>query len=368
MTTGKPSNPKVSVVCVTYNQEQYIRQTLDGFVMQKTDFAFEVIIADDCSSDNTPAIIEEYSQKYPDIFKPILRRKNVGVLQNFLGALRASKGDYIALCEGDDYWTDPEKLQKQADFLDNNKTYALCFHPVKVVFENNEKETEVFPKLRDKSKFTLELLLKQNFIQTNSVMYRRQTYEVMPENIMPVDWYLHVYHAKYGNIGFINRTMSVYRRHPGGLWWDSYNDLDSIWRKHGLAHLELFIEMLKLYGNNKTYRSIINNSLYMMFVNLIHTDEKYKEGMYARAAKKFPEASDDFAFYIHDRLSKRELEIEDLKQQNQRDRQKTDEAYIQLHEKEEAIKRMDQELSRIKTSRLWKLRNLLARIMGKPVD
>ena len=110
--------PLVSVCCVTYNHADFIKQTLEGFVTQKTNFPFEVIIADDCSTDGQQDIIKEYAKKYPDIIKPIFHSHNTGSYQNLLDAASACKGKYVAMCDGDDYWTDENKLQKQADFID----------------------------------------------------------------------------------------------------------------------------------------------------------------------------------------------------------------------------------------------------------
>ena len=118
----------VTVICLTYNHEKYIRECIDGFVMQKTNFAYEVIIHDDASTDNTAEIIKEYQQKYPDIIIPILQTENqyskkVPIGKTFI--YPRAKGKYIALCEGDDYWIDPYKLQKQVDFLEDNPDYVL---------------------------------------------------------------------------------------------------------------------------------------------------------------------------------------------------------------------------------------------------
>ena len=164
---------KITVICISYNQEKYIRQTLEGVIMQKTDFDFEVIISDDYSTDNTANIIREYEKKYPDIFRIFYHDKNMGSINNFIFALSRTKSKYVALCEGDDYWTDPYKLQKQVDFLEAHPDYSICFHPVRVIYENNPDKTEVFPTKKIlKNDFSFKHLLKINFIQTNSVVYR----------------------------------------------------------------------------------------------------------------------------------------------------------------------------------------------------
>ncbi|NCD41933.1 MAG: glycosyltransferase, partial [Bacteroidia bacterium] len=137
----------VSICCITYNHEPFIRQCLDGFLMQKTDFPFKIVIHDDCSTDKTPDVIREYKQKYPDILCPIFQEVNQmskghSITVEFV--LPACHGKYIALCEGDDYWTDPLKLQKQVDFLEAHPEYSLCGHNTKIVYENDGGRVEYF--------------------------------------------------------------------------------------------------------------------------------------------------------------------------------------------------------------------------------
>src|SRR5690554_4131282 len=126
------NNPLVSISCITYNHAPYIRQCLEGFLMQQCDFEYEILIHDDASTDGTSDIIREYQEKYPNIIKPIIQTENQwsqgvrGIMARF--NFPRAKGKYIALCEGDDYWTDPLKLQKQVDFLEENENYSFCFH------------------------------------------------------------------------------------------------------------------------------------------------------------------------------------------------------------------------------------------------
>lgn len=125
------SNILVSIVCITYNHEPYLRQALDSFLMQKTSFAYEIVLAEDCSTDGTRKICEEYAEKYPDIIHYIYRDHNVGYNENEYEAMCAAKGKYIAYCEGDDNWTIPDKLQKQVDFLESHPDYSVCWHRCK---------------------------------------------------------------------------------------------------------------------------------------------------------------------------------------------------------------------------------------------
>lgn len=288
-------SPLVSIVSIAYNQEKYIGEALESFVTQKTNFDFEIIIADDCSTDSTPTIIQSYCQKYPHLFKPILRTKNIGVQKNLIDAMRAASGTYIALCEGDDYWTDPEKLQLQVNFLEKHTGYALCFHAVRVFYENNEKPEYIFPTITDRTQFTANSLLKSNFIQTNSVMYRRQSYEVMPEDmILPLDWYFHLYHALFGEIGYIDTVMSAYRRHPGGIWWESANHMEVIWKKYDLAHIAFYNEIRKLYGDKAGFADTFNESIELMFKSILEADRTLHNQLLLRAIQKYPELAEVF--------------------------------------------------------------------------
>lgn len=120
--------PLLSVVTITYNHEQYIAKCIEGVLMQKVNFPIEFIIAEDRSPDGTRAICEEYAEKYPDLLRLVTSEFNVGVVENEQRAFMAARGKYIATCEGDDYWTDPDKLQKQVDFLESHPEFSVCFH------------------------------------------------------------------------------------------------------------------------------------------------------------------------------------------------------------------------------------------------
>ena len=136
---GKKS-PLVSVLVITYNQENYLRQALDSILMQKVNFSYEILIGDDHSKDKTPDILKEYSEKYPDIIRLYLRDKNLGASRNAYDLLMKCKGSYLAFCEGDDYWISPYKLQKQVDFLENHKEYIGCAHKCLIINEKGETE------------------------------------------------------------------------------------------------------------------------------------------------------------------------------------------------------------------------------------
>ncbi|MBN2766695.1 MAG: glycosyltransferase family 2 protein [Paludibacteraceae bacterium] len=219
------TEPLVSICCLCYNHEPYIRDCLDGFMMQKTNFAFEVLIHDDASTDKSADIIREYEAKYPGIIKPIYQTENqyskgVGVSMTY--QFPRAKGKYIAMCEGDDYWTDPYKLQKQVDFLEANEEYSICFHPVKVSKENEKELVDDFITREVPETTTILDLAEGNYMHTPSVVFRRNQ-EVFDDFLLmgslPLgDYVLHMLNAKYGKIKKLPDIMGVYRVHIGGVW------------------------------------------------------------------------------------------------------------------------------------------------------
>ncbi len=282
------SKPTLSVCLITYNQAQYVKEAIDSILMQKVNFAWELIIADDNSTDGTRQILLEYKKKHPDLIKLILQKGNVGAEKNWLDLISHPRSKYIAYLEGDDYWTDPNKLQLQVDFLENNPLYSLCFHPTKVFFEGGEGKQTVWPKLSADSELSVGELLKENFIPSNSVVYRRQSYTNLSTGIMPGDWYFHLYHAQFGRIGLINRVMSVYRRHSGGMWWGSFNDHSEHWAKHGLSMLALYSEFMKMFGNNEEYGLTISKAAAAVLDRLVEADQVKGKNLIATALQDLP--------------------------------------------------------------------------------
>lgn len=216
----------VSVCCITYNHEKYIAQALDGFLMQETNFEFEILIGEDSSSDNTKAIIQDYCSRYPGKIKLISHTPNVGAIRNQIDILKRAKGKYIAMCDGDDFWTDSSKLQKQVDFLETNEDYVICCHYSKVI---DDLDKTVYVK---DSPVSLEfdykdvLLGKREETRICSLMMRNieQITEVTAQG-----WYLDTYGTDtllklyaVANTGkkiyVLPEVMACYRHHNGGIW------------------------------------------------------------------------------------------------------------------------------------------------------
>jgi len=216
------SNPLVSICCLTYNHEPYIRQCLDGFMMQKTDFSFEVLIHDDASTDGTTNIIKEYEAKYPNIIKPIYQTENQyskGVSPSIIQYFCAI-GKYIAPCEGDDYWTDPYKLQKQVDFLERNLDFVGCFHNTEERYEEPDQASFLYCNFNNQI-ISFQDLSYRNLIPTCSVVYRRVPFMEFPEwykQLKVKDWTLHLLNAQFGNFWYIPKIMGVHRLHKSSTW------------------------------------------------------------------------------------------------------------------------------------------------------
>lgn len=247
----------VTIRCLAYNQERYIRECLDGFVMQQTSFCFEAIVHDDASTDGTADIIREYESKYPDIIIPIYEQENQYSKQN--GSLRRimdehTHGKYIALCEGDDYWIDPLKLQKQFDYMESHPEYSLCFHAHKNLEPTGEMSIQR-PRVIKDTYFPGDAILGGgSFMATNSMFYRREFLlrEKIPEfwNNCPVgDAPSMLFLSSKGLIGYIDEVMSIYRRQAIGSWSTRNIKLMNRYR-HYCAILEMYDGFDK-YTNGK---------------------------------------------------------------------------------------------------------------------
>ncbi|KQO20442.1 hypothetical protein ASF10_17345 [Flavobacterium sp. Leaf82] len=211
----------VSVVMTTYRHELYIREAIESILMQQTNFEFEFIIADDCSPDNTLEIIESIIDKHPKSYriKYFRQEQNLGMQKNGIFAFEKCSGKYTAFCEGDDYWTDPLKLQKQVDFLEENPDYVICYHKVKVLQNGVLKEDSITQKAAETT--TIKDLAKGNYIHTCSVVFRNNLFDNLPAYFYksPVgDYFLHLLNARYGKIKFHDESMGVYRLHENSVW------------------------------------------------------------------------------------------------------------------------------------------------------
>jgi glycosyltransferase involved in cell wall biosynthesis len=220
---------KVSVCVPAFNHEKYIAQMLDGALMQQTDFDFEIVIGDDASTDSTPDIIQQYIARNPGRIRAFLHAENQGPKEprefagrnNVLQLLKACEGEYVAMCEGDDYWTDPLKLQKQVDFLDKNPDFAISHHNMLVTYEDGS-DSHSFNAPDQKLVSTIKDILEDKwFMATASWVYRNHfltnDFAEWHAKAAAGDWAVMIQLAAQGRIGYLPETMGVYRKHSAGL-------------------------------------------------------------------------------------------------------------------------------------------------------
>jgi len=209
------SKPLVSVVVLAYNQEKTIAQTLDSILSQATNFDIEIIVGEDCSTDSTLAVCEKYGDK----IKMQTSSANVGMLANFIRCLKASKGTYIALCEGDDYWVDNSKLQKQVDFLEGDSSYGICFHDIMIYDETAQKMKDDDIIESPKDTYDINDLAYGNFMHTPSIMLRNDFEIPSWFSDLPIgDWPLYMLQIGDRKIYKLEGKMAVYRVHENGVW------------------------------------------------------------------------------------------------------------------------------------------------------
>jgi glycosyltransferase involved in cell wall biosynthesis len=242
---------KISVIVTAYNHEKFIIQCLNGILQQeRRGFDLEVILGDDCSTDHTFQIMQDHQQRLPGIFKILSTEHNLGVMKNIKRCLDACSGDFIAFCEGDDYWTDCHKLEKQFEFMEGHPDYSLCFNAI-MFYEEYYNQYRAYSEQMHFDDDTLSVgdLIKCNYIGNMSCcFYRAEVIKRIPVEIfeLPIsDCMLNMLCCRYGKIGFIRDWMSVYRIHPHGAWSGISNQ-----EKHDvmLKRLEIYRRYFPEYG------------------------------------------------------------------------------------------------------------------------
>jgi len=261
--------PEVSICCITYNHGKYLRNAIESFLMQKTTFPFEILIHDDASTDGTSGIIREYEKKYPDLIKPIYQTENQYSQGKSISAtyqFPRAKGKYIALCEGDDYWTDPQKLQKQVDYLEANQNCALCFHATEFVYENNPEKNFIYrpKKIPKDCKFEMKhvILGGGGFMATNSMFFKKECLHERAdwmENAPVGDIPLMLLLASQGEIGYIDEIMGAYRVMTENSWSSAMQDQLKK-KKHHYAILKMWDDF-DIWSNKKYHQFVVRKKL-----------------------------------------------------------------------------------------------------------
>lgn len=257
---------RVSVIVPTFNHAKFIAQTLDGILAQKTDFDFEIIVGDDASTDDNASIISNYQKRFPKIIKAFLHKKNLGPSEprmmggknNVAFLFSKAEAKYIALCEGDDYWMNPGKLQKQVDFLDHNPDYSLVHHQMDVVYEDSSPTHKFNPENQREISTFRDLLADESwFLGTASTVFRNTIKGDFPEWWMQTasgDLGIFILTTQHGKIKYLPQTMAAYRKHSGGM--------TNIHTPENVVFLENRVKLftdLKTYFNGR-YDDILNRT------------------------------------------------------------------------------------------------------------
>lgn len=251
-------NVFISIIMVTYGHEKFIREAIDGVLMQKGDLNLELIIANDASPDDTDIIVSEILKNHPksELVRYIKHENNIGMMSNFIFALQQAQGNYIALCDGDDYWTDPHKLQKQVDFLEANLDYVLSFHKVKILKPNGELVEDFITKVPENYETQETLAKLGNYIHTPSVVFRNVIKEFPNEfSLSPIgDYFMYMLLTEHGKLKYFDEEMAVYRYGVG-----IHSTHTQI--KMAKANFKLFTLLLSYFNNPKINHILLDRQL-----------------------------------------------------------------------------------------------------------
>ena len=275
-------NCLVTVFCLAYNHEKYIRTTFEGFVKQKTSFKFKVLVHDDCSTDSTPEIIREYMEKYPDLFEAIFQEENqyqkgIDIEDKFV--FPKLDGKYVAVCEGDDYWTDPNKLQMQVDYMEKHPDCTLCTHNTEKIFENGDSTGSTFnPSRRDKDYDMKDIILSEPsaYFHFSSFMWRNETlrHKNPAFDIEGIgDYPMALYFASIGYIHYIPKVMSHYRLNSIGSW-SSKMDADNSKKVKQHKNIIKGLKSIDEYTNHK-YAPTIRKAISREKAKIMVLEDKY---------------------------------------------------------------------------------------------
>jgi len=270
----------VSICCTTYNHEEYIAAALDSFLMQKTNFHFEVLVHDDASTDKTAEIIKDYEGKYPDIIKPIYQIENQYSkgkrTETFVFAKANSK--YISWCEGDDYWTDPHKLQKQVDYMENHSECSLCVHAAKQIM-GDKVVACVRPSNRNKSFTTAEVILGGGgLFATSSMLFPTKLVKNLPEfflNCSVGDYPLTIYLSLIGKVYYIDNVMSAYRIMVKNSWSSTIQANPQKYIEH-IKMMEKMLNQVDEY-TNYAHSNAVKNRIVKYQFNIMLQQGAFKE-------------------------------------------------------------------------------------------
>ena len=282
---GDYNIPIVSICSTAYNLEFYIAEAIDSFLMQNTNFPFEILIRDDCSTDKTIEIIKEYTTRYPNIIKPIYEKENTYSqgIKPMLQVIKIAKGKFIATCDADDYWTDPLKLQKQVDFLQKNPSYLGCFHDCIMIYEgkeNNKKQHLRIGNRKIVEDVDLISIIDENNIDSTSIMFKNSIEKIpkyWTENTKD-DYALMITIATQGQIKYLPEVMSTYRIHDSSFW----SSQNQMYKEN--ENIKFYTLLEEHFANNShVLNAIVRKKKYVYYTisrKLLHEKQRLKSLYY----------------------------------------------------------------------------------------
>ena len=262
----------LSVFCLVYNHKDFIARAIEGMLMQKTDFKFEIVIGEDNSTDGSREIVFEYAEKYPEMITVVTSEVNVGMKANAARTKKMCTGKYIAFCEGDDYWTYPLKLQTQVDFLETNPDFSLCFHNAILLWDDKSRQPDYFCSKDQKLISTTEDVISSYFIPTASMVLRTEYFHDFPDWFKDVyngDWGTQLIFSTKGKIRYFDDLMSVYRKNAHGLSGSAGKKREYIKGK--------MIELLINFNEYTNYKFEKNIKKRIQTIEEIHHDFKQRK-------------------------------------------------------------------------------------------
>jgi glycosyltransferase involved in cell wall biosynthesis len=288
--------PLLSVCFITYNHEKYIRQALESILMQKVDFPIEIVIGNDCSTDGTSAIVKEYLEQFPTLIRLNEIQSNIGMTANWLSTISACKGKYIAMLEGDDYWTDVNKLQKQVEFLESHSNYSFVAHDLSVIEEKGVLAKDSLLHFSLSQEFTIfDIFKKQIFLQTATLVFRREMLQSFPswadKRVKSIDILLYMMLATQAPFYYIAEKMSVYRLHEGGIshvnWVVKQNQFE--------LDMVFIFENFNTFSNYQ-FKEEIADKIESYYLNILHNtpiENKLYRNVLFRLTKLKPKKHSD---------------------------------------------------------------------------
>ena len=292
----------VSIICNTYNQKEYVRDAIESFLMQETSFNYEILIHDDSSNDGTIDIIKEYAEKYPDLIYPIYQSENqyskgTRIIEDF--QLPRARGKYIALCEGDDFWTEKKKLQIQVDYLETHPTTSMTCHAGYYVDDHGYKLPGLFRTYLGNQVLSTSDVIKKWICPTGSIVFRKDPYLI---NCFPVlnnapcgDYPMMINMSLYGEIYYFDKVMSAYRINPGSVSAEWRNSSDKAINKN-----ERFIYMLNQIDEITKFKfeKDIDNMRARREYEILLLKGKFREARKSRYSEFYQENRKSYFFHV----------------------------------------------------------------------